>query len=94
MPDRDCGQAIRLYFILHMEAAMDWKLEQQKREKKQAVGKNESVRRLGIMAEMERDFTQIFGWAGNAVFINRCRQAGDPVRRTESSRQCKEAKAD
>jgi hypothetical protein len=78
-----------------MEAAMDWKLEQQRQEKKQAVGKKESVRRLGLMAEMERDFTQIFGGAGNAVFINRCRQAGDPVRRSESSsRQCKEAKAD
>jgi hypothetical protein len=72
IPGRDRGQAIRLYFILHMEAAMDWKLEQQRQEKKQAVGKKESVRRLGIMAEMERDFTQIFGGAGNAVFINRC----------------------
>lgn len=73
---------------------MDWKLEQQRREKKQAVGKIESARNVNILGEMEREFTQIFGGAGNSVFVNRCRQAGDPVRRVESSRQCKDAKAD
>lgn len=73
---------------------MDWKLEQQRREKKQAVGKIESARSVNIMGEMEREFTQIFGGAGNSIFVNRCRQAGDPVRRAESSRQCKDAKAD
>jgi len=74
---------------------MDWKIEQQRREKKQAVGKIESAQNVNIMGEMEREFAQIFGGTGNSVFVNRCRQAGDPVRRVESFRQSsKEAKTD
>lgn len=73
---------------------MDWKIEQQRREKKQAVGKIESARNVNILGEMEREFAQIFGGTGNSVFVNRCRQAGDPVRRAESSRQSKDAKTD
>lgn len=73
---------------------MDWKLEQQRREKNQHVGKKESALSVNILGEMERGFAQIFGEAGNAGFTRSQGQAGDPVRRSESSRQCKEAKAE
>lgn len=82
-------------FISYMEADMDWKIEQQRREKKQAVGKIESSRNVNILGEMEREFAQIFGGSANSVFVNRCRKAGDPVRRAESFRQpSKGAKTD
>lgn len=73
---------------------MDWKLEQKRREKKRAVGKIDSAPDINILGEMERGFSQIFGGTGNPVFVNRCRQAGDPVRRTELCSQAKGAKAD
>lgn len=40
---------------------MDWKLDRQRREKKQALARKEASRNADIMGELGRDFTQIFG---------------------------------
>lgn len=73
---------------------MDWKLNQQRRKKNQASINNELSKSVNILGEMERDFSQIFGGnenAGSGYGFSR-RQAGDPVRRSESYGQYKDAK--
>jgi len=71
---------------------MDWKIDRQRREKKQALAKNESAKSAHLMDEMERGFTQIFGDRHNATFVRGRGQPGDPVRRSELSAQYKTAK--
>jgi len=61
---------------------MDWKLDQQRREKKQAMAKNEPAHDVDIAKEMEREFEQIFGGVKSGFYCNRGK-AGDPVRRNE-----------
>jgi hypothetical protein len=77
-----------------MEIDMDWKLDQKKREKKQAMIKAVSAESANILGEMEREFTHIFGGTANAGFFRNRGKAGDPVRRNESSAQYKSQKAD
>lgn len=72
---------------------MDWKLNQQRR-KKNASLNSELTQRVNILDEMERDFSQIFGGNVDAGYGFSRRQAGDPVRRSESFGQSKNAKAD
>lgn len=71
---------------------MDWKLDQKKREKRQAMLKNISSPDVNILGEMERDFAQIFGGNGSAGFFSSRGKAGDPVRRSEISPRLKAQK--
>lgn len=68
---------------------MDWKIEQQRREKKQALGKNESARSVNILGAMEREFTQIFGEGREAGFSASRDQTGGIARVAEASMPCK-----
>lgn len=72
---------------------MDWKLDQKRREKNQAMANKEAAQNVNIVSEMEREFEQIFGGI-NAGFFRSRGQAGDPVRRNETSSQCKVHKGD
>lgn len=72
---------------------MDWKLDRQKREKRRTLLKSD-LASTNILAEMERDFTQIFGENGNAGFFSSRGKAGDPVRRNETTQQYKSNKRD
>lgn len=65
---------------------MDWKLDRQRREKKQEIDKKEPAEDVNIVGEMERDFEQIFGGVHAGFFSSRGK-AGDPVRRNEQKVQ-------
>ena len=70
---------------------MDWKLDKQRREKNQAMLKNNSAQNVNILSEMEREFEQIFGGVNAGFTLGRGR-AGDPVRRKETVSQYKDQK--
>lgn len=71
---------------------MDWKLDRQRREKRQTLGKTDPAQSVNILGEMERDFTQIFGGTDSAGFFCNRGKAGDPVRRNETSTHLKDQK--
>lgn len=64
---------------------MDWKLDQQRRSKIQALLKNESIRKNKILGEIERDFTHIFGEKAGGIFSAGDDESGGKVMGKEVS---------
>jgi hypothetical protein len=69
---------------------MDWKLDRQRRERKQTLEKKESAQSINIFGEMEREFTQIFGEGRKVGFSPGPDKSGNAVLgAARSSRPCK-----
>lgn len=58
---------------------MDWKLERERRQKIQSVEEKEASQSVNIFAEMEREFTHIFGEGRKADFSPAPKKSGGAV---------------
>ena len=68
---------------------MDWKLEQERREKIKISKNTGGDKSINMMLAMEREFEQIFGAGSNTAFSGRRGKAGDHVRSSELSHDSK-----
>lgn len=84
----------RVNNIENRETGMDWKLDRQRREKKQALAKREAVRSVNLMDEMEREFTQIFGDGKSAEFSSSPSKMKDSIGTARVPRPCKAPRPD
>jgi hypothetical protein len=73
---------------------MDWKLDRQRREKNQNVVKKEAARKLDIMDEMEREFSEIFGEDRKFNFASEPCRNKEAVGALRTTRIVKAPKAD
>jgi hypothetical protein len=71
---------------------MDWNLEKKSKEKAKLF-KAVSDKNLNMMVAMEREFAQIFGADSDVSFSGKRGKPGDPVRRSELTKDKKNSGA-